>query len=107
MLLFEEFDRIINSIKKKDLELEVIWDALGGCDKLYQTAMFDEVLELLKHIFLDKNELISYWVWELNFGEKWHEDCLTEKDGTDIKLKTSADLYQLLINNIAQQEGKN
>lgn len=106
MLSFEKFDRIINSIEKKDLELEVICDALGGCDKLYQTAMFEEVLELLGHIFEDKDEWIDYWVWELNYGEKWHEGCITESDGTDIKLQSSADLYQFLIDNLMRQEGK-
>ena len=104
VLSFKEFDRIINSVKKKDLELGVIWDALGGCDKLYQTALFDEVVELLEHIFQDENEWISYWIWELNFGEEWHDGCVTEADGTDIKLQTHEDLYRLLINNMRRED---
>lgn len=104
MLSFEEFDRIVNSIKKKDLELEAIWDALGGCDKLYQTAMFEEVVQLLEHIFQDKDGWISYWIWELNYGERWHNGAVTEVDGTDIKLQNLEDLYRFLINNRQRED---
>lgn len=106
MLLFEEFDQIINTIKKKDLELGEICDVLGSHEKLYQMSLFDEIIKLLEHIFKDKNDWIGYWIWELNYGEEWCEGCVSEADGTDIKLQTSADLYQFLINNIAQQEDK-
>lgn len=106
MLSIEEFDQIICSIKEKDLELGKICNALGDCDKLYQISLLDETIRLLGHIFNDDGEWISYWMWELNYGEKWYKGCVTEADGTDVKLQTSADLYRLLIDNIAQREGK-
>ena len=44
----------------------------------------------------DKDEWIDYFCFELDFGKKWKEGVITEKDGTDIILKTPEDLYNLL-----------
>ena len=44
----------------------------------------------------DKDEWIDYFCFELDFGKKWKEGVITEKDGTDIILKTAEDLYNLL-----------
>lgn len=43
-------------------------------------------------------DMISYWCYELNFGEDWHEGCVTDKDGNDIPLSTVDDLYNYLAN---------
>lgn len=97
MLSYEEFDRIISSVKEKDRELTDISNTLGGAERLYQISMFDDVTFLLKHIFEDENDWIEYWMWELDFGEKWHEGTVTEADGSDIKLQSTEDLYRLLL----------
>lgn len=44
----------------------------------------------------DKDGWIDYFCFELDFGKKWKEGTITEKDGTDIVLKTAEDLYNLL-----------
>lgn len=103
MLSFEEFDQIINTVKEKDRELSNISNTLGGAERIYQISMCDEILLLLKHIFNDKNDWIEYWMWELDFGEKWHKGTVTEMDGTDIPLQTTRDLYKLLLNDMDPQ----
>lgn len=100
MLSLKEFDKIITSVKEKDQEIAAIGDMLGGADRLYRTSMCEEVLALLKHDFQDKDDLIGYWMWELNFGEQWHEGTVTGADGADIPLKTTGDLYKLLLDNM-------
>jgi len=40
---------------------------------------------------------LGYFVYELEFGEKWKEGVVTDVDGNDIPLKNSSDLYDLLI----------
>ena len=52
--------------------------------------------EFLREVMRDKNEWISYYLWELDFGAKWHEGVIIEK-GKDVKLLTPEDLYDFLI----------
>lgn len=54
-----------------------------------------EVTKYLKAQFNDEFDWISYWMWELNFGENWKPGTVTE-NGNDIPLKTIDDLWNLL-----------
>lgn len=65
---------------------------------IFQPDCTSTVINLLHTIAgtKDKDEWIDYFCFELDFGKKWKEGMITEKDGTDIILKTSEDLYDLL-----------
>lgn len=52
---------------------------------------------LLKELYNDENDWISYYCWEIDFGDKYKEGCVTEQDGTPIPLKTPEDLYNILV----------
>ena len=40
---------------------------------------------------------IGYFIYELEFGSKWHEGMVLDKNGNDIPLKDASDLYNLLL----------
>lgn len=65
---------------------------------IFQPDCSSTVIGLLHNIFgvMDKDGWIDYFCFELDFGKKWKEGTITEKDGTDIVLKTAEDLYNLL-----------
>lgn len=69
----------------------------------YVTNIFggvaDHLVALLSQLCCDKGEWISYYIWELDFGEKYTEESVTEADGTPIPLKTPEDLWNLLQEN--------
>lgn len=44
----------------------------------------------------EENHYISYFIYDLECGEKWEEDSLTNPDGTSVPLKTVEDLWNLL-----------
>lgn len=54
------------------------------------------ILTALEYAFKDKDGWISYFVYDLEFGKKWHKKCITDKDGKDIPLKNANDLYNLI-----------
>ena len=54
---------------------------------LLQKAMNDEHVE----------SWIEYYMYELDFGQKYRKGCVKDKDGSNIKLATAEDLYNLLI----------
>lgn len=54
------------------------------------------VVQALEYAFDDKDSWISYFIYDLEFGKKWHKGCVTEKNGKDIPLKNANDLYNLI-----------
>jgi len=51
---------------------------------------------LLKELFNDiEDEWIEYWMFDLDFGEKWRPG-MVEIKGQDVKLQTIEDLYTIL-----------
>lgn len=71
---------------------------------LYQPDCLDVAVNLLKYLFSDDNDWIGYYVYELDWGKKYHPGCVIDKDGTDIILKTSEDLYEFLLENMKELE---
>ena len=63
------------------------------------------MIKLLSIIMEDESGWISYFIYELEFGEKYEDGDITatDKDGKEvmIPMKTIDDLYQVLIDNIA------
>ena len=68
--------------------------------EIYPPMCTEIVIDLLEFIFNDKNQWIQYWTLELDFGERYEDGYVKDKDGHTIPLKTSKDLYDLLIRNM-------
>ena len=62
------------------------------------------VVDLLEYIFNDVNEWIQYWTLELEFGERYEDGDVQDKDGNNISLKTSENLYDLLVENMKKSK---
>lgn len=92
----ENFSELINAVKNHS---EYIWNLYKdyGIDFENTPVMEieNEITKYLKAQFDDKYDWISYWMWELNFGENWKPGTVTE-NGNDIPLKTIDDLWNLL-----------
>lgn len=92
----ENFSELINAVKNHS---EYIWNLYKdyGIDFVNSPVMEieNEITKYLKAQFDDKFDWISYWMWELNFGENWKPGTVTE-NGNDIPLKTIDDLWNLL-----------
>ncbi len=56
----------------------------------------DIVIKLLEIMF-DDVDTISWWIYDLEYGKKYEDGCITEKDGTIIDLSTAEKLYDFLI----------
>lgn len=104
MITKDDFCKIINDLKRNDEFLDDIRDVFRKHQKeeqIYSTGLKDKIVNLLETIFDDnKTNWISYWIWELDFGEKYKEGDVTEKDGIVIPLKTAEELYDFLIKNM-------
>lgn len=101
MICFEQFKGFLDKIVKSNKKIERISELLGGVEALYETSCMDEAIRMLEILCDDDSEMISYWAWELDFGRKWKPGCVTDSDGTDIKLETAEDLYYYLAHDLA------
>lgn len=94
-----EFRKAINSYKN-------MWDFYDDINHVFQkyhrddsvlpSYELDTIISLLQFIFDDKEQWISYWICELDFGSKYQDGMIQDKDGNNIQLKTVDDLYDLL-----------
>ena len=64
---------------------------------IFQPDCIDTVLKLLHIIFgeADRDEWISYFCFELEFGKKYKDGDISE-NGKNIRLANSEDLYDIL-----------
>lgn len=71
----------------------------GADGYIFQPNCIDSVIKLLHFYFkkADANDTITYFCFELDYGRKWKPGMVTEKDGGDVVLSTSEDLYNYLI----------
>lgn len=98
----EDFIKAINDIEKVNKyhdSLNSFFQKNEVDGYIFQPDCVDTVLRLLHIVFgeADRDNWIEYFCYELNFGKKWKSGCITKKDGTDIKLETSEDLYNYLM----------
>lgn len=98
---FEEYiTKIVNLIQFQDSLDRVTREWNRTYNKSYPTDIYiptliPETIALLEEIMHDKDEWISYWVYELDCGRKWVKDTITSK-GIDVPLKTIRDLWEIL-----------
>lgn len=106
MITFEEFEKQINDIKR----ITAFNDNINCLTVKYNKECKDQaelmfpslesnVIWLLRKIMNDKGDWISYWIYELDFGTKYHEGCVTDENGKNINLETVKDLWSFLLVN--------
>ena len=91
-----QFEGYISKLKECTDRIDTISKAIRS-DVLYDITdpMFDMIVDLLEICFNDKEKWIEYWVFELDFGDKY-KDGMVKNGETTIPLKTAKDLYDLL-----------
>lgn len=65
---------------------------------LVPTAIF-----ILEKMFLDNDGWIMYFCDDLNFGREWEPGMFLTGYGKDLPLKTTDDLYDLLLSNMRKK----
>ena len=66
----------------------------------YLTCQDETLIDLLCTIFKD-SDIISWWIYDLDFGRAYKDGCITEDNGnTIIDLSTADKLYDYLVKNM-------
>lgn len=56
------------------------------------------VVKLLEKIFNDK-DILSWWLYELDYGRKYEKGCITDENNNQIDVSTPEKLYDYLERN--------
>ena len=99
MLNYVDFTESILIIKEyydKDRELTKILNTEGFVN--FSSNIIEQLILLLEKLMDDEeDQWIQYWLWELDFGKDWKVGKVTTTKGTDVRLKTTKDLYEALV----------
>lgn len=110
LLSFDEFDFYMEQIKayrEFDSDLYRLVEKYNKNMKLGEKqydyaeiglpSLLNISIELLERLMYNKYETIDYFVWELEFGKEWNPGMVVDKEGNDVKLTTTRELYDFLI----------
>lgn len=85
-------------------EMNDLFDKYKMDGNIFPPMCTETVIDLLEFIFNDKDQYISYWAWELDFGADYEDGDIKYDDGEVIQLKTVEDLYDLLVRNMKESK---
>ena len=103
----ESFCRVMDNYKSMwnfTDDLNDLFRKYKSDGEVYPPMCTETVIDLLEFIFNDKNQWISYWIFELEFGERYEDGDVKNENGEDIPLKTAEDLYDLLVRNMKESK---
>lgn len=96
----EQFEKVINQLKTLSVDRDNLNKAFRKFDPDFNFVTFSRyesiITNMLKNEFVDKDDWIEYYIYELNYGNKYKKGMVTDK-GKNIKLKTPSDLFNLLV----------
>jgi len=97
-MTYENFKKYMEFVKYRREFLRGLENLMGdyfGSWISLEGEYESKYLDLLKDVFDDKEDWISYWVYELDFGKEAKKDTITD-NGKNIPIKTIKDLYNLI-----------
>ena len=100
----ELFIATINSIQKQieiDRKNSSMLQEMFPDDSIYcgynNSELFNALNKILKESMKDEYDWIDYFIYELDFGEKYYDGCVLDKDKSIIDLSNAERLYEFLI----------
>ena len=103
----ESFCRVMDNYKAMFSftdEMNELFDKYKADGNIYPPLCTSTVIDLLEFIFNDKDQWINYWIFELDFGKNYEDGYVKDEHGEVIPLKTTEDLYDLLVRNMKESK---
>lgn len=112
MISKEKFVEIINRLKSynelQDKIAELFKDNIDNKERDFINAGSicigheNVVVYLLERMF--DTDMISYFIYELDYGEKYKKGCVLDENMNEIDLSTAEKLYDYLIKSLESEE---
>lgn len=99
MLTREQFTEKMNALRELENNICEVNAALKKLSPDFGGFSIDAtnmIVDLLSLAMDEQGEMIPYFIWELDWGEKWEPGDVTGADGTEYPLGTIDQLYDYL-----------
>lgn len=106
----KEFVEIIDKLRKVNDFTDEVNSKARKLDDAIESDFFNAmslsishesiVVKLLEKIFNDKEGIISWWIYELDYGREYEDGCFIDEDRRYIDVSTAEKLYDYLKKNI-------
>ena len=106
MITKKQFVEIINKLKKVNDFVNKTNDEARELDDAIESDFFNAmslsishesiVVKLLEKIFNDNEGIISWWLYELDYGREYEDGCFIDEDRSYIDVSTAEKLYDYL-----------
>ena len=97
---YDELQNKINDLFKENIDNKEMDFMNAGSICIGHESV---VVYLLENMF--DTDIINYWIYELDYGEKYTEGCVLDENMNNIDLSTAEKLYDYLVQAI-ESEGK-
>lgn len=96
----EQFTQLLGGLKQiyeKEDKINRILSELYDGSLLFFPTLENELCEYLTQTFHDTQNLIYYFISDLDFGKEWKPGLLKDRNNNEIPLATTEELYDLLL----------
>jgi len=100
MISEKDFVSTLEKLKKKSQFEDDIGNVFLKYEESYPTfpSCIDEAVFALDRCFENnEDDWVGYWVFELDFGRRYHDGCVMTKDGEKIDISTPDKLYKFIL----------
>ena len=100
----EEFCQLIAHIREREEKWNKLWRLIGFHDDFNEMRYLDDLVTCLERLFDDEDDTISYWIWELEFGEQYKPGSVMlkknpgDEEYSPVCLRTAENLFNYLAN---------
>ena len=111
ILTEEVFCKAIDSIEEYWNTIQKMEEIMGidFCNSIIIKpidSFLDFISEITAYEREDWENDITYYCWELNFGKNWRPGTIYDKDGNDIPLRNSKDLWNMVRVHLQEKKEK-
>lgn len=104
MISKDTFVKTMHQLKKFDDDMNAVDEAFHKLNpdfcSFYLTTPADMVVNILEDVFEDKDNWISYFVFELNYLDGYKPGCVLDANDEEIDVSTWEKVYDFLIENM-------
>jgi hypothetical protein len=98
----QEFKKIVKELVAIKKDEGLLCDAFKKFEPDLNYISFGRyetlIVDTLKLAMEDKNDWISYWIYDLECGKKAKNKSVTDKQGKNIPIKTISNLWEIINN---------
>lgn len=107
MISKELFIKTMRRLEDLDKKMDKVDNALRelspDCGGFYLFEPLEIVLDILREMFDDKDDLLSYFIYQLNFLDDLIMGDVVDENNEVVEIKSWGDVYDFIVHNMEER----